>query len=155
MSNVGTTDAVRELMNKNPNISNDELYAALPQFSQSTVRTIASRFRGADSEPTNTKDVEKALIADHLAGKITAQQLSEALHMRGRIEAQRKIFVDVMIRANVIASALAIATTEEALVSALTEKNAIIIALGGTPATINEMVAASIPPVPPAPSIAA
>lgn len=149
---LGTTDAVRELLTQNPNMSNSDLCAALPDHNKATVRTVASRLRGEGSSPEPAEDVQKLLIEDHLAGKITAEQLSAALHMRGRIETQRRAFVDVMIRANNMANALAIATTEEELTKALHEKNAIIMILGGANVTPQ---APQVPPVPQAPSIAA
>jgi predicted transcriptional regulator len=145
---TSTADAIREVLMRDPDISVNNIIAALPDHNENTVRTLVSRYRNKGTMSgtpalKQKQEIENTLIADHLAGKITAEQLSAALHMRGRVETQRKALVDAMIRANVAANALSAVTTEEELMQIMAEKHAIITVLGGTPPVL-----ANIPPIP-------
>jgi hypothetical protein len=161
MTGTGAADSIREILSQTPDISVSDLVAALPQYKANTIRTLVSRYRNDGLAPKPKHEVENALIADHLAGKINAEQLSKALHMRGDIEKQRTAFVEVMIRANNTANALATATTEEELTKAHAERIAIVKLLGGTfpevPPAIPaapvapSQVAIPAPPIPAAP----
>jgi len=147
--NTGAADAVREMLTKDPNLSPTDVASALPQFAKNTVRTLVSRYRstGSTSGFKPKQEYENALIADHLAGKITAEELSKALHLRGDVEKQRAAFIDVMIRANKMVSLLTNTITEEGLNTANDERIAIITLLGGTLSDASPTIP-SIPQVP-------
>ena len=85
---TGTTEAVRELLQENPDITAAEAVEALPDHNQGTVRTQVVRQRGAfglepkmASATSAAEDVTVQIARMFTEGTITSEQMSKALVM--------------------------------------------------------------------------